>query len=308
VREATTTGNTGGALLGLIAAATLLVVGGLGYGLGGAVTATKAFASDMRSAAMHVAVPREEIAPRAAPDPMPEGRLREFEEAFAKAWQAGQESPSEPETENERIRAAATAIATGDTRTAIASATSNADLPPTTTAGTASAIAPTTITTGAATADPPAATVAASANLPAAAPAATNAIATAGANGTPAPTASTATPPASATDPVVLAVTSTTPTIVGDAGPSDLHVIIYTASWCDVCKPAEAWMVRSHIPYEERDITASVEYAQELRWISPSVEVPTFDVDGNVLVGFNPRQILVMVKRAALKRAAGAGL
>jgi hypothetical protein len=67
-------------------------------------------------------------------------------------------------------------------------------------------------------------------------------------------------------------------------------------------------MVRYHIPYEERDITASAEYAQELRLISSSLEIPTFDVDGDVLVGFNARQLIMMVKRATLKRAAGGAL
>jgi glutaredoxin len=305
IREATTKRAVGGALLGLVAATTLLVVAAVAYRLGGAVTAMKALAPDMRLAATHAVVPPEEAAPGTARDPLPEGGLREFEEAFAKAWHAGQESASETETEDEPIREAATTAATGDTRTAIASATADADPLPTTTMGTEIA-------------DPPAATATATPNLLAAVTTATNAPAapapttsappTPTTSATPAPAASVDAPIASATVPAVLAVPPTTPTIVGDAGPSDLHVIVYTASWCDVCKRAEAWMVRYRIPYEERDITASGEYWQELRQISPGLEVPTFDVDGDVMVGFNARQLLVTMKQAALKRAAAAAL
>jgi glutaredoxin len=131
------------------------------------------------------------------------------------------------------------------------------------------------------------------------------------ANTSPVPSATGSADAPAATPTTALAAVAAGPspvTVPADASPSDVNVLMYTASWCDVCKRAEAFMTRRGIPFEERDVTASTVWDQELHQLNPGGGVPTFDVDGNVMVGFDPRWLLVNIRRAVLKKAQGAGL
>jgi glutaredoxin len=78
-----------------------------------------------------------------------------------------------------------------------------------------------------------------------------------------------------------------------------VHVLVYTTSWCPVCKKAKRGMASSGVPYEERDVEASSADARQMRQINPRGSVPTFDVDGEVLVGFSPDGLIATMKRAA---------
>jgi glutaredoxin len=99
--------------------------------------------------------------------------------------------------------------------------------------------------------------------------------------------------------PVVLAA------VAIDAGPQDLRVIVYSAAWCSACQDAKAWMTAAGIPFEERDIDSSPEYMQQLKSLNRRMSIPTFDIDGKAMVGFYPRQLVWMLQRAVLRRAAG---
>jgi glutaredoxin len=81
--------------------------------------------------------------------------------------------------------------------------------------------------------------------------------------------------------------------------------VTYTSFGCVPCSLAKQWMTVYGIPFEERDIDASLEYAQELRQLIPgrSMSTPTFEIDGDVVVGFDRRRLLVMLRRAALRRS-----
>jgi len=81
--------------------------------------------------------------------------------------------------------------------------------------------------------------------------------------------------------------------------PGDVSVVIYTTGWCSVCKRAKAWMSDQGIPYEERDVERSASYASAMRAINPRGSVPTFDVDGEVMVGFSEQSLAATMKRAA---------
>jgi glutaredoxin len=84
----------------------------------------------------------------------------------------------------------------------------------------------------------------------------------------------------------------------------DVHVVVYTTGWCSVCKRAKAWMARQGIPYEERDIDRSSEYAQRMRALNPRGSIPTFDVEGDVMVGFSENALATMMQNAARRQAA----
>ena len=102
---------------------------------------------------------------------------------------------------------------------------------------------------------------------------------------------------------IVAAALSVAP-VAADAGPQDLHVIVYSASWCSACQDAKAWMTTANIPFEERDIDSSPEYMQQLKSLNRRMSIPTLDIDGKVMVGFYPRQLVWMLQRAVLRRAA----
>jgi glutaredoxin len=97
--------------------------------------------------------------------------------------------------------------------------------------------------------------------------------------------------------------TSAAPAIAGA-----LVVVMYTTSWCPVCKRAKTWLNGSGVAYEERDIESSMEYAREMKRINPRGSVPTIDVDGDVMIGFSENKMASMLERAAQRRSASGPL
>jgi glutaredoxin 3 len=80
------------------------------------------------------------------------------------------------------------------------------------------------------------------------------------------------------------------------------HIIVYTTAWCPVCKRAKAWMRTQGIAFEERDVEASAINARQMRFINPRGGVPTFNVEGQVLVGFDPNEVMSSIRRATEQR------
>ena len=65
------------------------------------------------------------------------------------------------------------------------------------------------------------------------------------------------------------------------------RVIVYTTSWCPTCRKAKAWMHDKGVVFEERDIEADRTFAKQMHRINPRNSIPTFDVEGDVFVGFS---------------------
>jgi glutaredoxin len=84
--------------------------------------------------------------------------------------------------------------------------------------------------------------------------------------------------------------------------PSNVHVIVYTTSWCPSCRRAKQWMNANGVAYEEHDIERSSESARKMRAINPRGSVPTFDVEGQVEVGFSAESLLAAMRSAADRR------
>jgi mycoredoxin len=85
---------------------------------------------------------------------------------------------------------------------------------------------------------------------------------------------------------------------------TDVHVVVYTTSWCPHCREAKAWMASRGISYEERDIEASTDNDVMLKEINPRGGVPTFDVDGDVMVGFSAGSLASLLQHAQARQAA----
>jgi glutaredoxin len=84
-----------------------------------------------------------------------------------------------------------------------------------------------------------------------------------------------------------------------------VRVVVYTASWCPVCRRAKKWMAAHGIQYEDHDIEGSSEDARAMRELNPRGSIPTFDIEGDVMVGFSESDLLAAMQRTARRRAAG---
>jgi len=58
-------------------------------------------------------------------------------------------------------------------------------------------------------------------------------------------------------------------------------------------------MSANAVPYEERNIESSTDYARAMRRLNPRGSVPTFDIGGNPMVGFSEAAFIDSVQRAA---------
>lgn len=87
---------------------------------------------------------------------------------------------------------------------------------------------------------------------------------------------------------------------------SDVNAVqmtVYTASWCGACKTAKRWLAANKVPYTERDIDQDDRARADLRRISRGSAIPTFDIEGEVKVGFNARWVESTRRRVAALHA-----
>lgn len=82
----------------------------------------------------------------------------------------------------------------------------------------------------------------------------------------------------------------------GLAPPKADGVVVYSTSWCGVCKTAKKTLERWGVPFVEKDIEASRAAQQELaakaaaQGVKPN-GVPVIDVGGQLLQGFDERTL-----------------
>jgi len=79
---------------------------------------------------------------------------------------------------------------------------------------------------------------------------------------------------------------------------SSIPIVMYATSWCGVCAAARGYMKTHDIPYTERDVEREADAQLSCISINPRCSVPTFDVDGLVMVGFRGRRLDALIERA----------
>ena len=84
------------------------------------------------------------------------------------------------------------------------------------------------------------------------------------------------------------------------ASPKD-RVILYSASWCGVCKATAEFLKKEGIPYEEKDVENTPGAQQELacKALKSGKKingVPVLDIGGTLLLGFDRDDILRLSK------------
>jgi glutaredoxin 3 len=79
-------------------------------------------------------------------------------------------------------------------------------------------------------------------------------------------------------------------------------VTLYATNWCKHCERARAFMRANSIPFVEHDVEASESAKRAQKALNPAGGVPTIDVDGHVLVGFNEAKAIQALVAAAQRR------
>ncbi len=76
---------------------------------------------------------------------------------------------------------------------------------------------------------------------------------------------------------------------------------LYSASWCSACATAHRWLDANNVRYEEIDVDRRPGARAQLVALNPRRTLPTFDVDGDVLVGFDPDRLGSAITTAAAR-------
>ena len=124
------------------------------------------------------------------------------------------------------------------------------------------------------------------------------------------PPASTAPLPSAgqtANDPSVAAVAAAERDRALKSAMGHVDIVIYTTSWCPACKQARSWMNENALSYSERDIEHDRDANEKLKKISGGTTIPTFDIEGQVHVGFSPSWVQSARRSVAERRLARNG-
>jgi glutaredoxin len=78
---------------------------------------------------------------------------------------------------------------------------------------------------------------------------------------------------------------------------------VYRTSWCPACEMATAYMRKAGIAFLEHDVEHDPAAAAVARRLNPRGSVPTIDVAGTVLIGWNPEQFESVRQQAESRRA-----
>lgn len=80
------------------------------------------------------------------------------------------------------------------------------------------------------------------------------------------------------------------------------RVVLYSTSWCGVCKTAAAFMTKEGIPFQEKDVEADPAAQKELACKALKAGtrlsgVPVLDVGGDLQLGFDRDRLLAAARR-----------
>jgi glutaredoxin 3 len=86
---------------------------------------------------------------------------------------------------------------------------------------------------------------------------------------------------------------------------AEMHKVpirLFMIQKCETCDAARAFFKEKGLTYSELDVNADPSALEAMHKITPSAQVPVLDVDGEVLVGFGPTNLLGALRRAADRR------
>ena len=72
-------------------------------------------------------------------------------------------------------------------------------------------------------------------------------------------------------------------------------VKIYTTSTCPWCMKTKEFLKENNVEYEEIDVTSDREAAKEMVEKSGQMGVPVIDVEGQIVVGYDPDKLKELI-------------
>ncbi len=73
------------------------------------------------------------------------------------------------------------------------------------------------------------------------------------------------------------------------------NITIYSTPTCHFCHAAKDWFTENNIPFTDYNVQTDLEKRQEMAAKSGGMAVPVFDIDGEVIVGFDKEKIAALV-------------
>ncbi len=74
-----------------------------------------------------------------------------------------------------------------------------------------------------------------------------------------------------------------------------MTIKIYSTPACTYCKQAKEFLTSHNIPFQDVDVAANPEERDEMVNKSGQLGVPVFDIDGQIVVGYNQQLLSKMV-------------
>ena len=69
------------------------------------------------------------------------------------------------------------------------------------------------------------------------------------------------------------------------------NIKVYSTPTCPYCKTAKQFFAENNIQFEEIDVSANQSAAQEMIAKSGQMGVPVFEIDGQIVIGFDRAKI-----------------
>jgi glutaredoxin 3 len=78
-----------------------------------------------------------------------------------------------------------------------------------------------------------------------------------------------------------------------------VSIEMYSATWCSACARARQWLGAQGVSYHEIDVDTRADAMGQLSMLNPRRTLPTFDIDGDVVVGFDSGRLSSTIEGAA---------
>ena len=80
-------------------------------------------------------------------------------------------------------------------------------------------------------------------------------------------------------------------------GNAEIEVIVYVTSWCPACRMTTDYLKDKKIPFVVRDVEKNEKYMKEMvKKVGGYRGVPVLDINGRILLGFNPHVLDQLAK------------
>lgn len=78
---------------------------------------------------------------------------------------------------------------------------------------------------------------------------------------------------------------------------TDKKVIVYSTPTCPFCVYAKEFFTQNNVPFEDIDVSTDHNKAKEMMNKSGQMGVPVIDIDGSIVVGFQPEVFIQLLQK-----------